>query len=144
MKAARKQASLAVAALSMACFVYLAPHSSNSAGSFAQAPNQSPQQERLTMARRWHEISAAQLAIGALSIDFETRYIWSRRLMDSEIAVAQDRTSRLEAIESHVKRMKVLYDMTRASVTPGNGPTITSISAGYYYEDAKSMLAEAK
>ncbi|GMU23345.1 MAG: hypothetical protein AMXMBFR13_34240 [Phycisphaerae bacterium] len=107
-------------------------------------PALSPQRKRLAAAQHWHELLARVRQASTFSVDPETRYLWSRRLMESEIGVKSDASSRSAAITAHVERMKALEAEAEAGHRQGTLPALEKAATSYYRAEAEVLLAELK
>lgn len=102
----------------------------------------SPRQERLEAARKWHDAIEQGLRVGHGVVDPETRFIWSKRLMDCEMDLAGDAQAKQKAIASHVERMKALRDRLHGAYQAGESPSRQTIAGDYYYADARAVAGE--
>lgn len=107
-------------------------------------PALSPQHERLAAAQHWHAVLARVKQASAFSVDPEARYQWSRRLMDSEIGVKPDASSRSAAITAHVERMKALAAEAEKGYRSGALSELQMAATAYYRAEAEVLLAESK
>lgn len=93
-------------------------------------------------------VTAAKAALEATQTEYEVGqssaeeiYVWSKRLMEAELASGADRSSAMQ----HVTRMKSLFERvaTLARVGAAGGEASTVAATTYYFEEAKALAAKA-
>jgi hypothetical protein len=75
---------------------------------------------------------------------FESIYLWSRRWMEAEQALATDKAGRLAALQGHVDRMKKWETIKTEEVKQRLAPKYEASQARFYRLEAESWLGEAK
>ena len=95
--------------------------------------------DRLEAARKWHEAIEGEARVGHGVVDPETRFVWSKRLMECEMDLAVNPQAKQKALSAHVERMKALRDRLHAAYRSGESPSRLTLAGDYYYADAQAM-----
>ena len=103
------------------------------------AANDKPSAEELA-AEEAMKFSFAMFAKGH-SGGPEEQYVWSRRLMDAQIATNPALGNRLKAAEGHATRMEELREIAKRRVAREQGTKILIVKINFYVAEAERMVA---
>lgn len=98
--------------------------------------------ERVEVARTGMEAADAMFLAGRLTFDQVT--VWSRRLVDAELAVAKNKRERVAALEEFVKRAKAHEDIAMARFRAGQASNLDVTEMKYNRIEAEVQLEKAR
>jgi hypothetical protein len=100
---------------------------------------------RVEAARNVYEGMLERARIDArFALDPEKLYLWSRRWMEAEQAVAAEKAGRVAALQAHLARMKKLEANFEERRKNGTAPAYEVPQARFYRLEAEMWLADPK
>jgi len=99
---------------------------------------------RAAAAQETYEGQVCRHAIDASGPTFESIYLWSRRWLEAEQALATDKAGRLAALQAHLDRMRKWEATKTEQRKQGFVAAYEVPQARFYRLEAEIWLAEAK
>ncbi len=106
-------------------------------------PQEPTAEDRLDAARQTFELLAKDAA-GGRHRDVDRSYLWSRRILEVQLELAEADGSRVAGYEAHLDRMKDLAKVTETEYRAGVAPQADAVATVFYQLEARSWLAKAK
>lgn len=97
---------------------------------------------RLEAARQTFELLAKDAAAGRHR-DMDRSYLWSRRILEVQLELAEGNGGRVAAYEAHLDRMKPLAEVAETEYKAGLAPRADAAATVFYQLEARSWLAKA-
>ena len=85
-----------------------------------------------------------QIKAGRQTASDDIVTIWSKRLLEAELALCERKADRLAAHERHLKYMKQYENLVTEKYTTGSGSILSVAEARYGRLEAELWLAEAR
>lgn len=98
---------------------------------------------RLELAQKAEDVIRAR-QIGGQSLDPETAYQWSLRLLDAQRRAGDDRASSIAALEAHLHRMQRALEASKSRQGLDGRWGLDSLETEFHYEEALTWLSSAK
>jgi hypothetical protein len=99
---------------------------------------------RAAAAQETYEGQVRRHAVDASGPSFESIYVWSRRWLEAEQALATDKAGRLAALQAHLDRMNKWEATKTEQRKQGFVAAYEVPQARFYRLEAEIWLAEAK
>jgi outer membrane protein TolC len=97
----------------------------------------------LEVARTTFELKMRAIQKGEAR-DMDQMYPWSRRWLDAERAASRSKADRITALESHLARMKQIYDVAQQLQKAGELGRADVVAFQFYIAEAELWISQAK
>jgi hypothetical protein len=89
-------------------------------------------------------LEAEQKNLKAGKSTFDQTLLWSRRVLQAQLALSDKREDRVAAYETYLKQLREYEEVTRANYERGAVALLGLLEARYLRQEAEVQLAQAK